>query len=131
MHVCVGVGAFPEEYFDLSQPPDVGCPSHESRLAGLTTVHTEGWRLDRYRAGGTEVGKSGIVWWEGFGDKQSRGGEIVRDLHMSTLAYIHLLGEGIDLVSLVMLLLVCLSRERSRWGRGVISDNHDHQSTLG
>lgn len=56
MCVCVyvGVGVFPEEYFDVSQPPDVGSPPHESRLAGLTTIHTargrERWRLDRYRA---------------------------------------------------------------------------------
>lgn len=27
--MCVDVGVFPEEYFDLSQSPDVGSPLHE------------------------------------------------------------------------------------------------------
>lgn len=44
MHVCVEVGVFPEEYFDLSQPPDVGFPPHEGAawLALLPATLREG-----------------------------------------------------------------------------------------
>ena len=44
VHVCVGVGVLPEEYFDLSQPPDVGSPPHERAawLASLPSVLRKG-----------------------------------------------------------------------------------------
>lgn len=35
--LCEGVGVFPEEYFDQSQPPDVGSPPHE-RAAWLASL---------------------------------------------------------------------------------------------
>lgn len=37
MCVYVHVGVFPEEYFDLSQPPDVGSPPQE-RAAWLASL---------------------------------------------------------------------------------------------
>lgn len=33
----LGIGVFPEDYFDLSQPPDVGSPPHE-RAAWLALL---------------------------------------------------------------------------------------------
>lgn len=32
VRVCACVGVFPEEHFDLSQPPDVGSPPHEGTV---------------------------------------------------------------------------------------------------
>lgn len=60
MHVYVGVGAFPEEHFDLSQPPDVVSPPHEGAawlaLPSSTPRSVGRGEEDRKRRG-MEVGK--------------------------------------------------------------------------
>lgn len=44
-----GIGVFPEDYFDVSQPPDVGSPLRERAawLVSLPSTPSEGRRLDR------------------------------------------------------------------------------------
>ncbi len=66
---CAGVGVFPEEYFDLSQPPDVGSPPHERAawLASLPSTLREGGRDGGYidaghRGAKVRDSKEGGVW---------------------------------------------------------------------